>query len=139
MHQIDELHIETHQFDVLADWQRVVNLARQATVVFNMIDVGEYFDLAVQALCMNLDLLLIQGGNFCQQFNVESFPIGSPCVWCGILSNEMEIVEQILPSKVCNLESLEFLPRDRNPIAQSNVYLCLMTCEMMVARFVTHL
>jgi len=43
----------------------VVRLSNKATVVFNMIDVGSYFDAAVQSLCMSQSLLLIQGGNFC--------------------------------------------------------------------------
>jgi hypothetical protein len=58
-HKIADLEVEAHHFDVLIDWQRVVTLSEQATVVFNMIDVGEYLDLAVQALCMAKGLLLI--------------------------------------------------------------------------------
>ena len=58
-HKISGLEIECHQFDVLIEWQRIVAFSKQATVVFNMIDVGEYFDAAVQALCMSRDLLLI--------------------------------------------------------------------------------
>ncbi len=37
----------------LENWSKIVELAEGANVIFNMIDVGEYFDAAVQALCMN--------------------------------------------------------------------------------------
>lgn len=58
--------VETHHMCALKNWGKIVEMARGATVVFNMIDVGDYFDIAVQALCMKLGLLLIQGGTFCQ-------------------------------------------------------------------------
>lgn len=54
------------------------------------------------------------------------------------LSNK-EALEKIVPSKIASIESLEWIPRDTNPIAQSNFYLCSMTCNMLVSRFVTHL
>jgi len=46
-HTISPLEIESHKFDVLLEWQRVVAFSEEATVVFNMIDIGEYFDAAV--------------------------------------------------------------------------------------------
>ena len=33
--------------DVLPNWQRIVAMVDSASVVFNMIDVGEYWDVAV--------------------------------------------------------------------------------------------
>lgn len=116
-HKISDLEIETHNFDVLKDWQRVVKLSEQANVVFNMIDVGEYFDAAVQSLCMSKQLLLIQGGNFCQQFNVDIFRVGRPCLGCSQRFTNTEVIDKILPSKIVDIENLEFLPRDRNPIS----------------------
>jgi len=52
--------------DVLPNWQQIVSLVESSSVVFNMIDVGEYWDVAVQSLCMKKKRLLIQGGTFCQ-------------------------------------------------------------------------
>jgi hypothetical protein len=51
--------VEAHHIDVLIEWQQVCELAKEATVVFNMIDVGENLDYAVQALCMKKKLLLV--------------------------------------------------------------------------------
>ena len=53
------MEIETYVIDVLKNWQKVVELCKESTVVFNMIDVGEYFDAAVQSLCMKQGKLLI--------------------------------------------------------------------------------
>lgn len=47
-----DMQIESHHVDALKAWPLIVSLCKQATVVFNMIDVGEYFDAAVMALCM---------------------------------------------------------------------------------------
>lgn len=107
----------------------MVRLAAEATVVFNMIDVGENFDLAVQALCIKKRLLLIQGGNFCQQFNVDSVLPGQACLLCTTMSGKNEeMLSKLLPSKIETITDLRWLPRDVNPISQSNVYLCLLTC-----------
>lgn len=46
------MEVETHVIDALKEWPKIVELCKEATVVFNMIDVGEYFDAAVQSLCM---------------------------------------------------------------------------------------
>ena len=52
-HRINPLmEVETYVLDALKQWQTIVKLCDESTVVFNMIDVGEYFDAAVSALCM---------------------------------------------------------------------------------------
>ena len=33
--------------DALLNWDKIVNFVEECTVVFNMIDVGEYWDVAV--------------------------------------------------------------------------------------------
>jgi len=52
-HRINpSMEVESYVLDALKEWQKVVALCSESTVVFNMIDVGEYFDAAVQSLCM---------------------------------------------------------------------------------------
>ena len=41
------MEVEIHHIDVLTNWQTVLQLIEKSTVVFNMIDVGDYFDIAV--------------------------------------------------------------------------------------------
>ena len=41
------MKVEAYDFCALKNWSKVVELSKEATVIFNMIDVGEYFDVAV--------------------------------------------------------------------------------------------
>ena len=131
----DKTQVETHSMDVLPNWQKVVQLVEESSVVFNMIDVGEYWDVAVQSLCMKKKKLLIQGGTFCQQLNVDIFRPGEACVVCSGSPQNHEVLTRLMPSKIETLTNIEFIPRDRNPVAQSNVYVCTICAQMMVCRF----
>ena len=42
-----------------------------------------------------------------------------------------------MPSKIESYTNIEFIPKDVNPIAQSNVYVCTICAQMMVCRFST--
>ena len=81
-----------------------------------MIDVGEYFDAAVMALCLQEQTLLIQGGNFCQQFNVDSVKPGEPCLLCATQLKE-EVLLNLVPSKIESHTDLLWIPKDVNPIS----------------------
>ena len=131
----DKTIVEAHQMDVIPNWPQVVQLVERSSVVFNMIDIGEYWDVAIQSVCMKKKRLLIQGGTFCQQLNVDVFKPGDACVVCSGAPQDHETISQLMPSKIERLPDLAFLPRDRNPIAQSNVYLCTICSQMMVCRF----
>ena len=59
-----DMIVEAYNFCALENWRKIVELSKEATAVFNMIDVGDYFDAAVQALCIVRKVPLIQGGTF---------------------------------------------------------------------------
>jgi hypothetical protein len=88
-------------------------------------------------------ILMIQGGTFCQQFQVDFFKTANndkPDVGCclcgaGISKLDPEIIDRMLPSKIASLENLSFIPKDKNPISQTNCYLCVMATQMMIARY----
>ena len=83
-----------------------------------MIDVGEYWDVAVQSLCTKKQKLLISGGTFAQQLTVDVFRPGDGCFACSIdLKGDNETVAKLMPSKIESLTNIEFIPRDVNPIA----------------------
>jgi molybdopterin/thiamine biosynthesis adenylyltransferase len=42
-----DMQIEAYNFCALENWQKIVELSAEATVCFNMIDVGDHFDAAV--------------------------------------------------------------------------------------------
>lgn len=56
--------VDAYQFCVEDNWDKIVEFSKEVTVVFNMIDVGDYFDAAIQSLCMLRSIPLIQGGTF---------------------------------------------------------------------------
>ena len=49
----------------------------------------------------------------------------------------METLAKLMPSKIEQYSTLEFIPRNDNPVAQSSIYLCSMCAQMMVARYAT--
>ena len=108
--------IEAHNMCAVANWIKIVELSREATVCFNMIDVGDYFDAAVQALCIARQIPLIQGGTFSQQMTVDVFLPGQSCLACASDTYDPQVLEQILPTKIEGLSDLEFIPRNNNPI-----------------------
>lgn len=129
--------VESHHMCALENWDKIVQLAGQSTVIFNMIDVGDYFDAAVGSLCMKLQIPMIQGGTFCQQLTVDIFRPGEACICCATDGYQPGELEKILPSKICQISDLSFIPRNENPVGQSTSYLCCMCANMMVARFGT--
>mmetsp|Transcript_17904 Transcript_17904/g.23585 ORF Transcript_17904/g.23585 Transcript_17904/m.23585 type:complete len:276 (+) Transcript_17904:116-943(+) len=131
--------VECHHMCALENWNKIVQIAQQSTVIFNMIDVGDYFDAAVGSLCLKLQIPMIQGGTFCQQFTVDFFKPDGSCICCSADSFKNDELEKILPSKISDIENLDFIPRNENPVGQSTSYLCCMCSNMMVARFGTFL
>lgn len=124
--------IESYMFDIVENWNQVVKLSQEATVIFNMIDHGDYFDIAAQSLALARKIPLIQGGTFSQCLTIDFF-VNKPCLLCGNEGMDQSIIEQILPSKILEMDRLDMLPRNNNPIGQSNVYLCGMCGMMMTA------
>jgi ThiF family len=60
--------------DALTEWPRVVEWMRECAVAFNAIDVGTYFDVAVQSLALKLNSTLISGGTFQHTVTVDFMP-----------------------------------------------------------------
>lgn len=101
-----------------------------------MIDYGDYFDYAAQSLAIKLGIPLIQGGTFAQSMCIEFIrPGGAPCLLCGSDNAKEELVSQITPDKILDLENLSFLPKNSNPVGQSNTYLCGVCGMIMTAKY----
>ena len=69
-------------------------------MIFNCIDYGDKFDVAVASLCMKLSLPLIMGGSFATMFTVDYVnPMGVPCYLClnEETGKETDIIEKIQP------------------------------------------
>lgn len=84
--------------DVLVEWQKIVELARESDVIFNMIDYGDWFDLACQSLALKLKIPMIQGGTFAVSMCVDYYsPMAKPCALCLNPMKDNEFLERIKP------------------------------------------
>ncbi|CAE7839966.1 MOCS3-1 [Symbiodinium sp. CCMP2592] len=70
--------------DALSEWPKIVELARESTVIFNAIDVGVMWDYCVNSLCKELRIPLCAGQSFGWKFMTELYT-GRPqevCAFC---------------------------------------------------------
>ncbi|EAS03074.1 ThiF family protein (macronuclear) [Tetrahymena thermophila SB210] len=135
-HNISNTEIETHNINAVTQWEQIVALAKQSNLVFNLIDYGDYFDLAVCSLCIKLSLPMFQGGTFCNSLSVDYFTSdGRPCLLCLTDGLKKEFIEKLNPSLILEYKSLEFLPKNDNPEGQSNIVICQM-CANFINTFV---
>ena len=100
------------EMNVLTNWDKVVDLAKQSTFIFNMIDVGDCFDFAVQSLALSLKIPLCQGGTFQSTATVDFLkPEGLPCLACINDSQfEPELMSKLLTDKIQGIKDLSFIP-----------------------------
>ena len=70
---------------------------------------------------------------------VDMFMPGEACISCSNDMYDPEVLEKMLPSKILDLKEIDWIPKDNNPIGQSNYFLASMTTTTMVSRFVTKL
>ena len=61
------------------------------------------------------------------------------CIVCSADTFDKEILQKLVPSEITKFEQLDFIPKNNNPVGQSNIYLCSICAHMMVSRFSTYL
>lgn len=61
--------------DAVLHWKKIVEMARQSTVIFNAIDYGEYFDYAVTSLCVSLGCHYVTGSSYGHTAICENYPV----------------------------------------------------------------
>lgn len=127
--------MEWRSYCALKNWSKVVTLAKESTVVFNMIDYGDHFDAAVQSLCLKLNLPLFLGGTFNQSLSLDIFipDNGTPCYGCISDNIKPEMLDKISQDKILELEDISFLPKDEHPEGVSNSYLAATAANLLVA------
>jgi hypothetical protein len=77
------------------------------------------------------------GGTFSGSLSIDLFrPDGIPCYLCLTDGLKKDVIERIMPEKIMELTSVEFLPKDNNPVGQSNTYLCSTCSDLMTSLFV---
>ena len=100
-HNVGNTELVGLEADVLLEWQKIIEFAREADVIFNMIDYGDWFDLACQSMALKLKLPLIQGGTFALSLSVDYYsPLAKPCALCLNPMKDNEFLSKILPDNI---------------------------------------
>lgn len=123
--------------NALTGWKQLVEIARQCTVLFNGIDVGDYFDVAVQSLGLALGIPVSVAGTFQSMITVDFFKgAGSPCWGCmGGLANS-DVIKRLAPQHILDLDSIDFVPHDEHPQGASFVCVAVIAGQLAVNNWV---
>jgi molybdopterin/thiamine biosynthesis adenylyltransferase len=82
-HNVGNTIIEGFHGNALINWTKMIEFAKESDVVFNCIDHGDKYDVAVTALCLKLKKPLIMGGTFATSMTIDYFGgEGGPCFLC---------------------------------------------------------
>jgi len=129
-HLVGSTKVETHNADALKNWSKIVELAKESTVIFNGIDVGSYFDYAVISLAKSLGIPYASGSSYSRTWIFEYYTgkkTDSSFSYTNRPGNN-EIINKLHPSKITSLPELD-IPHDPKPDTQtigSNVLVCAM-------------
>ena len=138
-HNINNIEIVGFNMDATKNFDKIIEFVKESTIVFNMIDVGDYWDLAMQSLCLKLKKTMILGGTFSGSLSIDMYLAGGqPCYLCLTDGLKEEVIQQLHPDKILELKDISFIPRNSNPVGQSNVYLASICSNFMVSLFVNH-
>ena len=138
--------VERHHMDVLQRWPDVVRMAGEATVIFNNIDIGGYFDFAVISLAKALGGKPVGAGSSYARSWVAEYFSGRPGVGSFSYSNppgsDAEVLARLAPDKVAAQEDLLFCPKDDTPPTRtigSNALVCTAAAVMTTNAWVQSL
>lgn len=140
--QTEKTTITTYHIDALKEWQTTVRLIKEADVIFNTIDHGDYFDFAVFSLAYKHGKLVILGGT--EPFygmNVSYFLQGIKYedrkYWeCHDLKDVNEIINsETLEERI----DISDLPKDSHPEKGGSTVFSAGTCShMMVSAVINY-
>ncbi|KAL5476146.1 hypothetical protein EMCRGX_G026057 [Ephydatia muelleri] len=121
--------------DAVKEWGRIVELAISATVVFNCIDYGEYFDYAVCSLCAQLSLPYVAASSYGHTAIAECYPVlarpkQGPCWGCNNAPAKKDVLQKLIPSLILDYKEIEFLPKDTYMLTNSDVGSSILPCSL---------
>jgi molybdopterin/thiamine biosynthesis adenylyltransferase len=135
--------IITYNLDALKSWLLVTKLISEVDIVYNTIDYGDYFDVAVSLACIKYNKLMVLGGtepfyghtiSYFLQGNRTSDP---KYLDSHDLSNK-NIIEKI--KNEIDKDDISFIPKDSHPIVGGSTVYSAGTCShLMVASTINYL
>jgi molybdopterin/thiamine biosynthesis adenylyltransferase len=136
-HVIDNrTEIVAFEGDARMEWAKIVEFVKQSDVVFNMIDVGDYWDIAVQSLCLKMNVPMIIGGTFQTTLTIDYCAGGDePCWACmsAVKDEHCIISDKLCVDKIDTYQSISFIPKDEHPIGASTVFVAGTCGYLMVS------
>jgi len=129
--------------DAVEQWGTVVKMAKESTVIFNLIDFGEQFDYAVIALGSALHIPVLSGSSFSYIWVTEYFT-GKPGATSlsyspEDVSKKSPFGDKLTPELITTYEKLDCITPDKNPSTRSigsNVFVA-MTAGMTTVQMWT--
>lgn len=133
LHVVGDTEIDIYHIDAKDQWPKIVELSNTCTVIFNLIDQGFEWDVAVQSLALVRRVPFLSGGTFQTTTTIDFCkPNGAPCFLC-MSYNMNENLSQLRPENICQLQDLNFLKRDAMPIGASNIYVASTCSNLLLA------
>ena len=130
--------VEAYNLDVILKWSKVLELAKESSVIFNNIDYGGGFDIAVLSLSMKLKMPYASGSSYCHSWIVEYYTGKSDIHSSFSYDNPdfnitKEVMDKLVPEKIMTYTDLKWLPKDDNPSTRliGSSCLCAFSGGMM--------
>ncbi len=136
-HNNNNSEIISHNIDAVKEWNKIISIAKECTCIFNGIDVGDYFDLAISSLAHKLNIPIINGGTDPMTGLLTMidfmYPNG-PCFNCISDLKNKDIIEKLKPDKILKYDNISFIPYDSHyENGGSMVYSCIIGANLMVS------
>jgi len=139
----DNTKIKTYNLNALTNWQQVIELIKKADIVYNTIDHGDYFDVAISLACIKYNKLMILGGT--EPFyghTISYFLQGIKDQDPKYLDNHHLSNKDLIQKIIDNMETndLSFIPGDVHPtIGGSTVYSAGTCSHLMVGSTINYM
>jgi molybdopterin/thiamine biosynthesis adenylyltransferase len=136
-HNTNNCEIISLNIDAVKEWNKLVEIAKDSTCIFNGIDVGDYFDLAISSLGYKLQIPVINGGTDPMTGLLTMidflYPNG-PCFNCISDLKNKEIIQKLNPNNILNYKNISFISYDIHyENGGSMVYSCIIGSNLMVS------
>lgn len=120
-HIVGDTEVVWHNFDILLHWTEVVKLAKESTVIFNCVDIGDEFDVVATELAKSLGIPIASASSYSFTYITE-FWDGKPDSPMPFLYEgaRKELLEKITPhERLYAYEKIDFLKKNSVPDTRS--------------------
>ena len=128
--------------DVVKNWDRVVQLAKDHDVIFDCVDVGAAYDYAVFSLARLLGIPCVSGSSYIWQYIVEYFDGSRDGSSLSLTGIDKEITDKLDGDTLLTFKDLTFVGKDSKPDTRtlgSSLFVAVPVGLDMVGQWVRHI